>query len=339
MSSFDSRLLHYFIRDSLSQYSEAFAPHDSENPFGFDLNGRSYSVHVSFVHDSGNARDNDDETRIQISRIKIDIQRTRNAIGVRTAFVGFFQDGEVFVAWDPRHVYSLGTQTVGSIYARQSMRLAVQNYLTSVHAFRSVGLGRRTLAIALPKRALGFYLENIERFHNLISEADIAALLQSAEVALDPERIETEQQFEYDSGGVREKFEVTRVAYRRNPAFRTKVLQAYDYRCCVCGIQLDLVQAAHIVPHALPESTDEVSNGLALCANHHRLYDDGLLLPSPRGVLTFNPSRARYLSACGRDAGVADIRRLDGQPFTLPKIPAFRPNDEYLLKGFRVRVG
>lgn len=58
-------------------------------------------------------------------------------------------------------------------------------------------------------------------------------------------------------------------------------LDAYKKTCCVCRRQLGLVQAAHIIPHSEPDSPNTVQNGLAMCIEHHRLYDDSLLLPGP----------------------------------------------------------
>ena len=75
----------------------------------------------------------------------------------------------------------------------------------------------------------------------------------------------------------RQRIQVTSTAYPRNPRFRQAVLEAYSYRCAMCGIQLGLVDAAHIVPHAHLQGHDVVSNGLALCSLHHRSFDTGLL--------------------------------------------------------------
>ena len=85
----DNALLYYFIKDALGPYSEAFRISDRHNPTRFNLNHQSYSAHVSYVHDSGNARDNDDEVRIQISRALIEEQRKREGAGKRVAFLGF----------------------------------------------------------------------------------------------------------------------------------------------------------------------------------------------------------------------------------------------------------
>lgn len=339
MTGFDRELLHFFVRDSLRGFSENFVPLESGNPFRFSLNGRIHSVHISFVHDSGKSRTNDDETRIQISRAQIDLQRERSLAGDAVAFVGFFSDGEVFVGWDPDHVFSLEAKTVVSIYARQSMQENVAQFKTAVHQFQSRGLGEESLAIALPKSALGFYLENIHSFHALASEAQIMNVLESVETGLAVLDSSVNVSVEADGSRVRERFELVRTAYKRDPSFRTRILEAYDHRCCICGIQLGIVQAAHIVPHALPECTDDVTNGLALCSNHHRLYDDGLLLPGPGGLLRVNDARAKYLIESGRSVGLEEVQAFHGERFNTPSRLEWHPNEAYLEKGISVRLG
>jgi putative restriction endonuclease len=65
-------------------------------------------------------------------------------------------------------------------------------------------------------------------------------------------------------------------------AFRAAVLEAYLAECCICGFSLRLmdgligVDAAHIRWHA-HGGPNEVHNGLALCALHHRLFDHGAI--------------------------------------------------------------
>ena len=58
---------------------------------------------------------------------------------------------------------------------------------------------------------------------------------------------------------------VTHTQYARSPQFRAEVLETYSYRCAMCDIQLDLIEAAHVVPHAHPQGVDVIGNGVALC--------------------------------------------------------------------------
>ncbi|MFO7609461.1 MAG: HNH endonuclease, partial [Candidatus Krumholzibacteriia bacterium] len=67
---------------------------------------------------------------------------------------------------------------------------------------------------------------------------------------------------------------------KRDPAFREKVLRAYERRCAVCGFDLRLgtvdvaLEAAHIMWHQAG-GPDVEANGLALCPLHHKLLDRG----------------------------------------------------------------
>jgi putative restriction endonuclease len=73
------------------------------------------------------------------------------------------------------------------------------------------------------------------------------------------------------------RYAVTTRRALRDILFRKCVLEAYSHRCAMCGVQLDLLDAAHIIPVEHPDGTDETSNGVALCALHHRAYDRGLI--------------------------------------------------------------
>lgn len=68
----------------------------------------------------------------------------------------------------------------------------------------------------------------------------------------------------------------------RDPAFRHRVLRAYERRCAVCGFDVRIadellgLEAAHIQWRAAG-GPDLVPNGLALCIVHHKALDRGAL--------------------------------------------------------------
>lgn len=69
---------------------------------------------------------------------------------------------------------------------------------------------------------------------------------------------------------------------RRDPAFRKDVIRAYEYRCAICGFETRIgktlvgIDAAHVKWHqAGGPNVDDITNGVALCALHHRLLDRG----------------------------------------------------------------
>lgn len=68
----------------------------------------------------------------------------------------------------------------------------------------------------------------------------------------------------------------------RDPRFKNVVLRAYEERCSFCGYDLRLggspvgIDAAHVQMRS-KGGPDRIENGLALCVQHHRLFDFGAL--------------------------------------------------------------
>lgn len=76
----------------------------------------------------------------------------------------------------------------------------------------------------------------------------------------------------------------------RDARFARDVVRAYAGLCALCGLDLGLVQGAHIYPASAPGSSDEIWNGVCLCSNHHAAFDRHLLWidPDDRAVIV-NP--------------------------------------------------
>ena len=81
------------------------------------------------------------------------------------------------------------------------------------------------------------------------------------------------------TGGVDQEVRERR---RRDPAWRTEIVQAWDRQCAFCGFDGSLVgyvvavDAAHVRWFAF-DGPDALDNGLALCVLHHKLFDLGVL--------------------------------------------------------------
>lgn len=65
--------------------------------------------------------------------------------------------------------------------------------------------------------------------------------------------------------------------------FRAALLIAYNNSCSICGCTYtSVLEAAHIVPWTKcgPDERIDPRNGILLCANHHKLFDSGILTVS-----------------------------------------------------------
>ncbi len=117
---------------------------------------------------------------------------------------------------------------------------------------------------------------------------------------------------------------------RRDLGFRERVLRAYEYRCYVCGFDLRIglmpagLEAAHIQWHNAG-GPDIETNGLSLCALHHKLFD--------LGAFTVEPTEHRIVfsqRAISGDRGMTGELRFHGRAIHAPQPGDHRPASEFL---------
>ncbi len=101
----------------------------------------------------------------------------------------------------------------------------------------------------------------------------------------------------------------------------------------MCGIQLGLVDAAHIIPHAHPRGSDTVSNGLALCALHHRSFDTGLLYVEDDYSIHVNSAKVEHLRKMGRTDGLQWYEQQLERELLLPDNYDLFPEPDNLILG------
>lgn len=125
--------------------------------------------------------------------------------------------------------------------------------------------------------------------------------------------------------------------WSRDRSFRKRVLSAYKEHCAICSIQLELVEAAHIIPVGHPKSNDRTRNGLCLCPLHHEAYDRGLLVVWPDYHVRADVNRLSDLIAKGLGKGADDIRALECKTIFLPHKKSDQPHPGYLREGLIAR--
>jgi putative restriction endonuclease len=117
---------------------------------------------------------------------------------------------------------------------------------------------------------------------------------------------------------------------RRDPAFRAKVLLAYQYRCAVCGHDLRMgqqsigLEAAHI-KWFQANGPDEVPNGIAMCSLHHKVFDLGAFKILPE---TYQMVFSQHLN--GSEAASQRMLAYHGSAMILPQAKEYLPHPNNL---------
>ncbi len=235
-----------------------------------------------------------DEYRIQMTTVSSPLAKNPNGL---TILIGYEPNSGMFGGLDlSRHA----TFTSGSPSVQidvNAVRDALQHGLT---------FNRKTndeIAVGIRPDQLVSYAFNAEHLHRygkqpetfrLLTRASTLKAITTAEIEALPEPRRLIVQA------------IRRLSRKAN--FRQQVLYAYGNRCSVTRAQLRLVNAAHILPVGAPESSDHVTNGLALSPTYHRAYDNGLIYLDDSYHMRLNLSRLAELEALRLDGGIDGFR-------------------------------
>jgi len=121
---------------------------------------------------------------------------------------------------------------------------------------------------------------------------------------------------------------ITQIRKARDPKFRLAVLEAYEFKCVVCGFNLVInnrligLEGAHIKWHE-SNGPDEVNNGLSMCSLHHKMFD--------RGVFTIDKDSRKWIfSSAVYGNSLEDQKKHHKQNIPKPIKEEFTPKKEYL---------
>ncbi len=123
----------------------------------------------------------------------------------------------------------------------------------------------------------------------------------------------------------------------RDASFKARVLNAYSNKCAFSGLQLKLVDAAHILPVYVNSSTDETANGIALSALYHRAYDLGLVTFNEKYQTIINVKKMKDLRDIGFDGGMNEFTESIRPIINLPPAINDRPNANFIIEANKLR--
>jgi putative restriction endonuclease len=164
-----------------------------------------------------------------------------------------------------------------------------------------------------PDQLLGYTL-NAAQLHSLGADAKAVSLLR---LAVDLKPLPSSQMDEIPLERMRVVQTISTLS--RDSSFRKAVLSSYNNTCAVSATQLQLVDAAHILPVGAKGSSDRIQNGVCLAPTYHRAYDLGIIYIDDRYVVKANSAKLDQLRLLRLDRGERQLVASLG-PLSLPKL-------------------
>ena len=263
-------------------------------------------------------------------RIQLKVTELHQEPGWKTLILGWWDEGRVFVGFDIRKRkeipgYSSSVQIKVGTLTEAAIR-GVSAYVKD----------NDEIAIAFRSDFFVEYVTNLEQLHDFgETQKDFEVLEQVTEHAEEVDHVD--QDLIDQVAPARQEVLVIVSRKLRANSFRRRVLTAYEHHCAFCDIQLKLVEAAHILPVSDSSSTDETSNGIALCVLHHRAYDQSLVRFNEDFLIQPNLSQIESLRLLNLDGGankfISDLR----DTVRIPPSPLDRPRKEYISRANELR--
>lgn len=288
-------------------------------------NSESYNLRIyiwHLTHGGGQFRPRD-EYRVQITGVDHFEQEPDG----KTLILGWWDEGGAFAGFDfKKHIGTLGASP--SIQIREeALRKA---YVNGIAPWTK---DNDEIAVSFRPDFLVEYIRNLESLHAFGESKHDLDVLENAVV--EPNTVNDEVL----SGiaATRQTALSNVVRKVRDNSFKSRVLTAYGNKCAFCGLQMKLVDAAHIVPVSYPESTDETRNGFSLCALHHRAYDKALVTINHSYKVVCDESKMDKLKELHLDAGMPKFISALRPIIILPPAISDRPHIEYVRKSNEIR--
>jgi putative restriction endonuclease len=264
----------------------------------------------------------EDEYRVQVTGIAEFEQHPE----YKTLILGYSSNQGVFAGWDVSfHLGTLGASP--SLQIREQYLIAAVDY-----GFAVAPKDQGELAVAFSPSFVMTYIRNLEGLHAAGAVAEDIDVLEEVAIAGAIDEVDLSP-----LPAPRQQVVRTFAQNFREASFRRRVLAAYGGACAMCGIQLKLVEAAHIIPVFDPQSTDETTNGICLCVLHHKAMDRALLGVAPDYRILVNDAEFNRLGNENAGGGAQLVRDGIGPIIRVPPEEILRPNPGYLHTALEVR--
>lgn len=268
-----------------------------------------------------------DEYRIQNTKVP----QFRRYDGEKTLILGWWEEEGVFTGYD----YNEYKDKIYPPKGSDSFQIKEANLRKApINGFSPYQMRTGAIAVAFRSDFFVNYVQNLDSLHSFRKSEEDFKILQ--EVSEEPLELNTAL-IENIGNQQRQSRLIQLTKKLRDPSFKDRVLRAYGHRCAFSGMQLQLLDAAHILPVKIPESTDKTANGIALSALYHRAYDQGLVTFNERYRIIVNTKRLDTLREIGFDGGREQFERGLLQRIHVPAAVSDRPQVDIVAVANKLR--
>lgn len=297
---------------------------DARKPFRLrifrgDEKGFDVRIYIwNCTHGGGSARAKD-EYRVQLTGVIPSIVANET-----TLLLGWHAGYGVFVGFDMNKHNGQASNSPSIQVKEDTLQNAHSN------AFSIYNRQNGEIAIAFRPEFIVEYALNSTSLHLTGVAASDMSLLNNLDTLTDAQIVTVRNN--------KRKIILAQIAkkYREND-FKKRVLGAYQNSCAICGIQLKLIDAAHIIPVAVDTSTDETKNGIALCKLHHSAYDRNLISFDERYKIELSTTEVARLTAQNLVGGLKEFKQHLKTAIILPTDRRDYPPPAYITESRQVR--
>ena len=281
-------------------------------------------IYIWTLTHGGGATRPQDEYRIQLTSVVSPLPENPDG---PTLLLGHEPETRCFAGFDVRKHLTFSTQSPSIQININTIREAGRNGI----AFSRKG--NDEIAVAFRPDSILLYCLNSESLHESGADADVSELLSKTDgyklIAND----------EIDALAPERRRILTKVLrLARDADFRRKVIIAHGRKCCVTGLQLRLIDAAHILPVGALGSSDDIQNGLCLSPTYHRAYDSGLIYLTEGRKMVLNDQKRDEFVRLGLGGGLQQFILPLGNRISLHQDRRHWPGKEFIQAANHFRA-
>jgi putative restriction endonuclease len=214
----------------------------------------------------------------------------------------------------------------------QQIRMMTDTLSQANQGYLSIHIRARQEIVAILKPSLLCdYAIRSQALHRFIEDSGDLRLLSM--VAHNPLGV-SERELRQLSSTERSAVLLTFASRIREIDFIRRVLSAYSFKCAMCIEPQFNVSVVHIESLAGPGSTDDTSNGIALCKFHRKAFERGLIRIQEDYRLVFNSQRSKRILGRPRKQWEVAAKSKLRRSVALPAERNQRPSAEHVrLRG------